>query len=376
MKFSCDKSLLANAVNKVVKIPPTKSSNQVLEGICLNLFEDGTLKLTAYDTTIGIETFVQTECGEPGSLVLNAKLFNDILNNIPNGDITLTTQSNDTVKIINNLLDFTLSYIDGDNYPIIPVVDQNEQITIKQKTLVNMIKMTSATIIQTEMNPVLKGVLIKLDEGSIKFVSSDTYRLSYCQTTVDYKNKTGNDINVIIPGRTLNELIKILDSSNDEEDIVISFSDKNCSFETESFRMYSSLIRGEFINYKKITPVTYKNVIKIRREDFANSISRASLLVGADKSTIPVRLDFEFDHVIISFFKDMGHRYTDEIQIEKEGENFEIGFNNKHLLSILNSIDDEYILFEANSSLSPACIKPIEGESYYYLVSPMRLNKN
>ncbi len=373
MKFSCDKSILSEAVSKVGKIVPSKANIHAIEGIYLQLFDDGMLKLTGYDFTVGIETYIQTEYSEAGSIIVNAKLFSDILNNIPSGTVTVSSTDNATVKISCENLDFTIVCMEGDLFPNVPLVEKDDQLIIKQGDLCELIRKTSATIIQSDITPILKGILVKVDSEGLVFVSSDTFRLSVCRHDGEFTNKKGNDINSVVPGRAFVELLKLFDSSKNEEDVTICFSENHCSFETADFRMITSLIKGEFVNYKKITPVQYKNTVKIRVEDLASAVSRASLLLSNEKLATPIRFGFEFDHVIISLFKDNGHRYTDEIGIELNGENFEIGFNNKHLLGILSCISEEYIYMKTNSPLSPACITSVEGDNYYYLISPMRI---
>lgn len=376
MKFTCDKNVLSDAVNKVDKIVPLKSGVHAAEGILLELYDDGKLKLTGYDFTVGIETYIDTDSYTPGSIIINAKLFADILNNIPSGNVTVETGDGYSVKIICDNLDFTLIGMEASLFPSVPPVEKRDMLIIKQSVLCDLIRKTSSTVMQNDMNPVLKGMLLKSDEEGLMLVSSDTYRLSVCRFDGEYTNQKGNDIKSIVPGRAFTELMKLLDSSKAEENVEICISDTHCAFETADFRMITSLIKGEFVNYKKVTPTVFKNTIKVRTEDLFAAVTRASLLLSNEKLATPIRFAFEFDHVIVSLFKDNGHRYTDEVAVELTGENFEIGFNNRHLLGILSCISDEYIYLKANSPLSPVCITPLEGDAYYYLISPMRLGRN
>ena len=219
MKFSCDKNILSEAVSRVGKIVPAKANIHAVEGIYLQLFDDGMLKLTGYDFTVGIEAYIETEFEETGSVIINAKLFSDILNSLPSGTVTVVPEDNSTVKIICENLDFTIACMEGEFYPNVPLVEKNDQLIIKQGDLCELIKKTSSTIIQSDINPILKGILIKVDDEGLVMVSSDTYRLSVCRYDGEFTNKKGNNISSIVPGRAFVELTKLIDSSKNEEDI-------------------------------------------------------------------------------------------------------------------------------------------------------------
>ncbi len=374
MKFSCEKNILGEAISKVIKIIPSKATIQAIEGILFHLYDDGILKLTGFDFTVGIETTISVDDAEPGSIIINAKMIFDILANIPSGTVYFESKDNKTVKIVCGNLDYTLVCLDGDIFPNIPIVENKSRLEIKQSVFSGMIRKTSATVMMSDINPVLKGIMLKTENNKLTMVSSDTYRLSICNYEGEYTNQTGEEIKNIIPGRALSELTKLFDSEEKDENVIITLSENHCSFETGSFRMVTSLIKGEFVNYSRVKPASFKTKVKIRREDLIAAVTRASLLLVNEKLTTPIRFSFEFDHVIISLYKENGQRYTDEVKIEIDGENYEIGFNNRHLLGILSCIDDEYIYLQTNSALLPASITPIEGEEYYYLLSPMRLN--
>lgn len=374
MKFSCEKNILGEAISKVIKIIPSKATIQAIEGILFHLYDDGILKLTGFDFTVGIETTISVDDAKPGSIIINAKMIFDILANIPSGTVYFESKDNKTVKIVCGNLDYTLVCLDGDIFPNIPIVENKSRLEIKQSVFSGMIRKTSATVMMSDINPVLKGIMLKTENNKLTMVSSDTYRLSICNYEGEYTNQTGEEIKNIIPGRALSELTKLFDSEEKDENVIITLSENHCAFETGSFRMVTSLIKGEFVNYSRVKPASFKTKVKIRREDLIAAVTRASLLLVNEKLTTPIRFSFEFDHVIISLYKENGQRYTDEVKIEIDGENYEIGFNNRHLLGILSCIDDEYIYLQTNSSLLPASITPIEGEEYYYLLSPMRLN--
>jgi DNA polymerase-3 subunit beta len=213
--------------------------------------------------------------------------------------------------------------------------------------------------------PTLKGSLIEFTDGEVNIVSLDGYRIAHRKY---YLMQESKPFKAIIPGKTLNEIMKILGQG--EENVNIYLSDNQILFETGKCKVISRLLEGEFLNYRNFIPKEYETRIKINCKFLLSSIERASLLTREDKR-YPIRFDIEDERIIISSSTEMGD-VRDEITIEMSGKKIEIGFNPKFFIDALRIIDDEEIFVEFTSNVGPCTIKPIEGDTFSYMILPVR----
>ena len=368
MIINCEKNVLAEGVNTASKVIIAKSPVPALEGILFEAYDGGKLKLTGSDIDVGIETFIDVEVEKEGAVIVNAKLFSEILRNLTNDVVSIEVDDKLNMHISCGVVNFNIPCMDPKYYPSIPIFENEKSITLKRGVLFSMIRQTIFSVSVFDAKPVLKGVLFEVGKDKISLVSSDNYRLSVRHE--NFENKYEEDFGFIVPGKTLNEIIKM--TGDPEDEVSMGISQNYICFEFDGIRVVSKLLKGEFINYKSIIPYSFKTVCKVKTDDIKKAVERASLLVD-EKVRYPVKFSIEFDSMVVSYRKAEGHSFTDEIKISKEGDSLEIGFNNKYVLSILSAIDDEEILIKLNSPLASMCITPIEGDKYFYLVSPMRL---
>lgn len=368
MIFSCEKNIISEGVNIVSKVIVSKSSVPALEGILFEAYDDGKLKLTGSDIDVGIETYIDVNVEKEGSIIVNAKLLGDILRNLTNDIVRIEVDDKLNMHISCGVVNYMIPCMNPKYYPNIPIFDNEKSIKLKKGTLFSMIRQTIFSVSVFDAKPVLKGVLFEVDKDKISLVSSDNYRLSLRKES--FENKYEEPFSFVVPGKTLNEIIKM--TGEDDDDVNIGISHNYACFEFEGIRVVTKLLKGEFINYQSIIPFSFKTVCKVKTQDLKKAVERASLLVD-EKVRYPVKFSIEFDSMVISYRKTEGHSFTDEINIEKQGESLEIGFNNKYILSILSAVDDEEVLIKLNSPLASMCITPTDNEKYFYLVSPMRL---
>ncbi|TCK86794.1 DNA polymerase-3 subunit beta [Natranaerovirga hydrolytica] len=365
MKIICDKVDLLNGVNTVLKAVPTRTTLPILECILLDAHSDE-LKLISNDLELGIESKVKSDILQKGQIALNAKIFSDIVKKLPSSKIEITVDDNFKTTIVCEKSKFNIPGQSGDEFLKLPKIEKNNYVKISQLELKEMIHQTIFSIAMEETRPVLTGELIEINNKEFNIVSVDGHRVSIRKSVMDIPF----DKNVVVPGKTLSEISKIL--SSEEDDVLVYFADKHILFELENSIVVSRLLEGDFPKYEQIFSKDYETKIEIDRKDFLDSIDRASLISKDGKKT-PIKVNIEDDNLIITSNTEIGQAH-EEVSILKEGKDLEIAFNPKFLMDALRVIEDEKISIQFTNSLSPCIINQINGEDYKYLVLPIRIS--
>ena len=367
MKIICNQKLLANKIGISQKAINGKTTLELLKGILLSA-KDGQLKLTGYDLEIGIETYTQAEVIEEGEIVVNARLFGDIIRKLPDSFVEIETDAENNVYI--NCLNSRFK-IKGDSakeYPRLPEVNEEDLYNIPQDLLKNMIKQTVFAISQDQTKPILMGELLEIVDGDISLVAIDGYRLAVRSCKID--NIT-NNAKVIIPGKALNDVNSLLSS---EEDVKVGFDEKNAIFIINDTKIITRLLEGDFIDYKKLLPREYNSKVKLKTKELLNSIERASLLSQSEKNNL-IKLSIRDNVMAITSNTDKGNVY-EEVNLELSGEYLDIAFNSRYFLEGLKNIDSEEIFIEFTTNINPCIIRPADDVKYTYLLLPVRISSN
>lgn len=365
MKFSCEKALLSAAVSVASRAVAAKSSIPAMEGI---LVEAGTeLRLTGYNLETGIQAQVPSEIIQTGSLVLPARLFGEIVRNLPD-DVVVVSSQEYTVHIQCGPSKYKILATDAEEFPELPSVDQQNSLTISQSVLRSMIGQTLFAVSDNESRPVHTGSLFEIEGESLTVVSVDGYRLAMSQEEI--QNPSGRQLSFVAPGETLKEVSRILPDSDDEL-IHIYPERKHALFEIDGALITTRLLEGEFLNYRNAIPTDCSIRLEIDVKSIINCVERVSLIIS-ERLKNPIRCCFEDESLKISCVTSLGRAY-DECPIPKCPEKIEIGFNNRYLLDALRACPEDKVMLELKSSLSPCVIRPVEGEKFLYLVLPVRL---
>ncbi|RKD22251.1 DNA polymerase III, beta subunit [Caminicella sporogenes DSM 14501] len=367
MKIICSQKKLSTAVNIVQKAVSTKTTLPILKGILLEAKNDK-LKLVGNDLDIGIEHEIDTKIIREGSIVISSRIFGDIVRKLPDSDVEIDIDDNNNVYIKCGHSDFKLVGQPALEFPELPYVEEENTCIIDQDLLRNMIRQTIFATSQDETRPILTGALIEILNNNISMVAIDGYRLALRRAFID----TDIQNKAVIPSKTLNEINRILGSESDGN-VYISFTDKHILFKIDETRIISRLLEGEFINYEQIIPREYKSKVRVNTKELLNSIERASLLAKEGKNNL-IKFSIRDDFMNISSNVEIGS-VNEEVAIELEGEDIDIGFNSKYLLEALKVMDSEEINLEFTTSVSPCIMKPADNENYIYLVLPVRLSK-
>lgn len=324
----------------------------------------GSITLTANDMDLGIETVIEGNILEKGAVALDAKIFLEIVRKLPDSDITIDTDPSCKTTITCEKAKFNIIGKSGEDFSYLPVVEKNDSIIISQFTLKEVVRQTIFSISDNDNNKLMTGELFEINEDELKVVSLDGHRISIRK--IQLKNSYSPK-KVIVPGKTLNEVSKILPGGA-ENDVIISFTDKHIVFEFGNTTVVSRLIEGEYFKIDQMLSSDYETKVRINKKEFLNCIDRATLLVKeGDKKPIIINiLDGSMELKINSILGSM----NEDIDIEKQGKDLMIGFNPKFLIDALRVIDDEEVDLYMVNPKAPCFIKNQE-ESYIYLILPV-----
>ncbi len=364
MKVVCSKEKLVEGINIVQKAVSSKSTQQILEGILI--IADRRLKLTGNDLEIGIECCIEADILEEGSIVINSRMFGDIVRKLPDSEVMIEVIEMDKVIIECDNSHFEIKGIDSNGYPSLPDVENDNSYFVKQNILRDMIRQTIFSVSTDENRSILTGLLIESKDSKLILVAIDGFRMALRRNgTV----KIDNEFRVIIPGKTMNEIVKILQPIDNEMSII---SSKNfVMFDIGNVKIVSKLIDGDYLNYETIIPSEFETKVTVNTKEILYSLERASLISNEEKK-YPVKLTIDDSKVIISSKTEIG-AVREEINIEMNGEKLQVGFNPRYLIDSLKVIEDEEVKIVFSSDVGPCTILPINNDNYSYMILPVRL---
>ncbi len=366
MKIICSKASLFNGVAAVSKAVPQRTTMAILECILIDASADK-IKLTANDTELGIETVVEGTIEERGIIALDAKIFSEIVRKLPDSEVTIETGDAFKTMITCEKAKFNIIGKSGEDFSPIPYIEKTNGISVSQFTLKEVIRQTIFSIADNDNNKLMTGELFEINENILRVVSLDGHRISIrkIELSKSYENRK-----VIVPGKTLQEISKIIPGEADKN--VDIFLDKNhIMFVFNETIVVSRLIEGEYFKIDQMLSSDYETKIKISKRELLECIDRATLLVKeGDKKPIIMEIgDTVMNLRINSFIGSM----DEEIDISKEGKDIKIAFNPKFFIDALRVIDDEEISLYMVNPKAPCFIKD-DQESFIYLILPVNFN--
>ncbi|MDR0519067.1 MAG: DNA polymerase III subunit beta [Clostridiales Family XIII bacterium] len=371
MKFTCEKETLNYALNIVSKGVSSRTTLPILKGIMISAVQ-GESQVTFYssDLDISIKTSTPAFVEDGGEIVVSAKLFADIVREMPAGQILFELKEGNMAFLSGKNSEFDIQGIPSDEFPRIEDKIEGSEISIEKATFKDMIRRTAFAASMEEARGIITGVLCEIGEGAVSLVALDGFRMAITRGTIGAQDP----MNVIIASRIIGEIAKIIDDTGEEggENIEIIAGESKAKFIMGETEAVVRLMEGEFIKYRDILPKENKIKIKVSKSDLIESVKRAQIIVREGKNTF-IKFKLEGDSLIVSSRADEG-RNKEIIFIEKEGEDLEIGFNGRFVNDVLRVIPDEKIIMEFSTSISPCLIKPEEGDRYEYLILPVRLS--
>ncbi|MBQ8568062.1 MAG: DNA polymerase III subunit beta [Oscillospiraceae bacterium] len=369
MKFICSQTKLMEALNNVTRAVPPKSTIPALEGIKL-MIDKNVLELTGYDLELGIQTKIEVSSDDYGEVIVNAKLFTEIVRKMDSDTITISIDDKLKMTISGATAEYNILALSADDYPALPDYDTGDSFNLPQSLLKNMINQTIFAVAVDDKKPVLMGELFDIQDGSFNLVAIDGYRLAVRHEKLD----TDNRYNFVVKGKALQEVAKLLkddDKSEEKHEVILHVSKRHVIFEVNGYMVISRLLEGDFHNYKASIPQNHTTEIVLKTKDIISSLERCSLLIN-EKMKAPVKCLFDAGQVKISCSTALG-KLSDEFDVEISGNMVEIGFNCRYLLEAMKATESDKVKLYLNGGLAPMKVLPLEGDAYTFLVLPVRL---
>jgi DNA polymerase III subunit beta len=376
MKIKIDREALVQSVQDVMKAVSPRTTIPILTGIKITATSQG-VTLTGSDSDISIESFIPTEeedkvlveVVETGSIVLQARFFSEIVKKLPQNTIEIEVQPNFLTVIRSGKAEFSLNGLDAEEYPRLPQIEEENVFKIPTDLLKTIIRQTVFAVSTSETRPILTGVNWRIEDGELICTATDSHRLALRKAKIETENQ--QSYNVVIPGKSLNELSKILDDSNDPVDIVITAN--QILFKTKHLLFFSRLLDGNYPETTRLIPTDSKTDIIVNAKEFLQAIDRASLLAREGRNNV-VKLTTLNDGIIeISSISPEIGKVTEEIQSESiEGEELKISFSAKYMMDALKALDGTDIQISFTGAMRPFLLRPLHSDSMLQLILPVR----
>ena len=367
MKIICSKGNLLNGVNIVSKAVPAKTSMSILQCILVKA-DKGTITLTGNDGELGIETIIEGQIIDEGTVALDAKFFSEIVRKLPDSEVTIDVENNFVTKITCENSKFNLMGKDGEDFTALPKINKTDNIILSELSLREIIRQTIFCLAENNANHMMNSELFHIKDDVLKVVALDGYRIGYRK--INLKN-TYPETKVIIPGKTLNEISRIL-NGDANKDVVIYFEKNHVLFELENTTVVSRVVEGQYFNYEQMLNSDYETKINIGTKDLYEAIDRGTLLLR-EGEVKPIVMEVKDSNLNISI-KTMVGNMNENISCEKSGKDIDIAFRPKFFLDVLKVLDEEKIDLYMINAKSP-CIIRDEGNNYIYFILPVNFIK-
>ncbi|MCQ6265072.1 DNA polymerase III subunit beta [Fictibacillus sp. WQ 8-8] len=378
MKFQINRSQLIEGVQDVMKAVSSRTTIPILTGIKMDVHSEG-MTLTGSDSDISIERLipmeengtVNLEVQKPGSIVLQARYFSEIVKKLPNDTVEIEVGERFETKLRSGASEFSLVGLDPEEYPRLPQIEEQNVFSIQGDLLRQIIRQTVFAVSTSETRPILTGVNIKLEDGVLSCVATDSHRLALRTARIESNTEELSFQNVVIPGKSLNELSKIVEESSELVQIVVT--DNQVLFKTKNTLFFSRLLDGNYPDTSKLLPSESKTTLGLSTKDFLQAIDRASLLAREGRNNVVKLATLDNQTVEISSNSpEIGKVYENVITESMEGEELKISFNAKYMIDALKAMDCTEIKVLFTGAMRPFLITPVENETVKQLILPVR----
>lgn len=362
MKISVQKQILQDAISDVQKAISGKVIMPILQGILI-IAQNSQITLIGSNIDLIIETKIQGNIIEEGRIVVDSRLFGDIIRKLPDGEIQFESKEDKTLNIEYSDFKAALLHMDANEYPSLPDIKKETTFQISQRLIKCMIKGTIFATAQDEFRASYTGILFEVSERKLNLVALDGYRAAIRSEKIE----SDLILSKIVPGKTLNEVYKILEDNDNV--INISFASNHVIFNLGNTKISSRLLEGNFVKHEDIIPKENSTNIIIKRNELLNSVERASLM-GKEEYGNKVILEVQGDKMFIMANCQFG-KLREKINIILHGNDLKIAFNSKYLIDILKVMDNDEIVLELNNSINPCVIKNRNSDNCIYMLVPI-----
>ena len=369
MQFTMNAQDLLDGLNTVTRALAARPAKQILEGVLIDAGSEG-INLTCSDGSLSSECVLTGDVKEPGRVVLPGKLFTELVRKLPGGSVTVKVNENHSASIRCMNSKSNLAGMNPMEYPEMAEVETGTEVKIPQSKLREMISRVVFAIATDESRQILTGCLLEVTREEARLVALDGFRLAMQKAFQPFELPQGMEaLKAVIPGRVLSELSKIL---LDEEEFCTLLLDKTRMQATfGNTRLSTVLLAGEYIDYRKILPSSFKTQAMADRLQVQNAIDRASLMAREGKNNL-IRMSFADSRLMITSNAELGD-VLEEMDASLAGDPIDIAFNAKYITDVIRNITDDELCMKFNSNVSPCVVCPPEGDQYLYLILPVRV---
>ncbi len=366
MKITCNKEKLVETLSVVQRAVSAKSNLAALEGVLLKA-ENQQLTLCGYNMEYGIITNIEAQVEKEGSIVLSAKLLTEIVRKLPCDEILINVSDTLNTTIQSGNCDFSLTGINGSEFPKLPDIKDPETIELPLETIKSMIRQTIFAVSDDDSRPIHMGTLFDIKDNEITLVSVDGYRLALRKEKINEKA----EMNFVVPGKALGEVLRLL-PDGEEKKLKILYSLHHIKFQIDKYQIISRLLEGEFLDYKASIPENFNTTVNINTRTFIDSIERVSLMImDRLKSSVHCMIS---ENQIRLFCQTTIGKAVDEINgVQVQGKDIEIGFNSKYMIDALKNAETDEVTIKLDTPISPIKIMPKSGDNFLFLVLPVKL---
>ena len=367
MKLTVARKELYEGLQIVSRAVSTQTTLPVLKNV---LIEPGTdaIKLSATDLELGVEVLVPASIKEGGSLTVPAKTFSEIIAALPEADVSLAGDDHHNLVICCRRSEYRIHGLTAEDFPALPEVGGSVSLNLPQPQIREMIRQTAFAASDDDTRPILTGVCVMVQEGKLRLVATDTHRLGVRTAPVA---EASGDTTVIVPVRAMNELLRVL-GDDEEKSLFVKIDQNQVLFKTDRVTLVSRLIEGQFPRYERVIPSGHTRRLTIQRDEFQSSLRRARIVARDSAAKDRVLLSTEGENVVLSAEGEEG-RAHEEFEVVREGDDISIAFNAGYLVEALGVMDSEGVFLEMTEPLSPAVVRPVDGEDYLMVIMPMQV---
>ncbi|HAR6245170.1 TPA: DNA polymerase III subunit beta [Staphylococcus pseudintermedius] len=374
MEFSIQRDYFITQLNDTLKAISPRATLPILKGIKIDATNEG-IVLTGSDSEISIEITIPNQVDgqeiinvvEPGSVVLPGRFFVDIIKKLPGKEVKLSTNEQFQTLITSAHSEFNLSGLDPDQYPLLPQVSSDDALQLPVKVLKNIIAQTNFAVSTSETRPVLTGVNWLIQQNELLCTATDSHRLAVRKLKLEEEIE---DKNVIIPGKALAELNKIMTDSEDHIDIF--FASNQVLFRVGNVNFISRLLEGHYPDTSRLFPENYEIKLGLNNSDFYHAIDRASLLAREGGNNVIKLSTGDTQIELSSTSPEIGTVKEEVTANDVEGGNLKISFNSKYMMDALKAIDNEEVEVEFFGTMKPFILKPKDDDTVTQLILPIR----
>jgi DNA polymerase III subunit beta len=376
MRFIIQRDSLLQSVQDVMKAVTSRTTIPILTGIKIVANEEG-VTLTGSDSDISIESFIPkeeagdeiVEIKQPGSIVLQARFFSEIVKKLPTDTVEIEVHNNLQTVIRSGRSEFNLNGLDAEEYPHLPQISEEHVFKIPTDLLKGLIRQTVFSVSTSETRPILTGVNWKVENNELICIATDSHRLALRKAKLEAEN-TGS-YNVVIPGKSLTELSKILDDSSESVDIVIT--ENQVLFKAKHLLFFSRLLEGNYPDTGRLIPTESKTDVVVNTKEFLHAIDRASLLAREGRNNVVKFSTIDGGAIEVSSNTPEIGTVVEEIQSQSiDGEDLKISFSAKYMMDALKALEGTEIQISFTGAMRPFVIRPLHDDSILQLILPVR----